>query len=155
MILIAHRGLVDGPNKDFENRPDVIDDAIQNGYDVEVDVWYENNKWFTGHDNAQYDISMNFLFERKRHLWIHTKNEEAFIELNKHVMLFNFFWHDTDTYTMTSQGIPWIYPGKKLMMSGICVMPELNYDLADVVSLDCLGVCSDYITNISNHMESY
>ena len=41
----------------------------------------------------------------------------------------NYFWHDTDTYTLTSYNIPWIYPGKKLMKTGVCVLPELFMEL--------------------------
>lgn len=152
MILIAHRGLVFGPNKELENSLTTIDNALDLNYDVEVDVWYVDGKWHTGHDEPQYEVSINYLFERRDHLWIHTKNEDAFIQLQSHVSIFNFFWHDTDTYTITSQGVPWIYPGKKLMQSGICVMPELHHDLMNIKNLDCLGICSDYVADIETKM---
>ena len=38
MIYIAHRGNIRGPNPERENSPDYIDEAIQSGYYVEVDV---------------------------------------------------------------------------------------------------------------------
>jgi hypothetical protein len=39
MILIAHRGNLDGPNPSMENHPDYIDAAINAGFHVEVDLW--------------------------------------------------------------------------------------------------------------------
>ena len=38
MILIAHRGNIDGPNPEMENNPQYIDKAIDSGYNVEIDV---------------------------------------------------------------------------------------------------------------------
>ena len=39
MIFIAHRGNTKGPNKELENTPGYIDEALDNGFDVEVDIW--------------------------------------------------------------------------------------------------------------------
>ena len=44
MKLIAHRGNINGPNPEKENHPDYINTAIKSGYDVEVDVWFIDNK---------------------------------------------------------------------------------------------------------------
>ena len=40
MILISHRGNLDGKELSFENRPDYIDKAIRHGFDVEIDIRY-------------------------------------------------------------------------------------------------------------------
>ena len=61
MILIAHRGNISGPNPEMENRPEYVKKAIDLGYNVEVDVWYENNQLFLGHDGPQYKIKDDFL----------------------------------------------------------------------------------------------
>ena len=37
MILISHRGNINGPNIDKENKPSYISAAIDKGYDCEVD----------------------------------------------------------------------------------------------------------------------
>ena len=42
MILISHRGNINGKFKSWENEPTYIDKAISEGYDVEVDVWYKD-----------------------------------------------------------------------------------------------------------------
>ena len=46
MYLISHRGNINGVEKDNENNPDYIKKAMQKGYDVEVDVRYEDHKFF-------------------------------------------------------------------------------------------------------------
>jgi hypothetical protein len=47
MILIAHRGNISGPNSDFENSIPYIQEALNQDYNVEVDVWFDDNKgWF-------------------------------------------------------------------------------------------------------------
>lgn len=153
MILIAHRGLVEGPNKDIENHPDQILSALHLGYDCEIDVWYDNDDWYLGHDAPQYKINERFLLNHKNSFWIHCKNEEAFAKLNEYFPLLNYFWHDTDTYTFTCKGIPWIYPGKRLLSNGICVLPELHYNLdEEIMSFDCLGFCSDYVSTLQKHL---
>ena len=57
MKVIAHGGNLNGPNANEENRPSYINNAIKSGYDVEIDVWYVDNKWYLGHDDPRYHIS--------------------------------------------------------------------------------------------------
>ncbi len=59
MKLIAHRGNTQGPNPERENSPEYIEEALNAGYDVEVDVWYDcaTEKFWLGHDEPQYDVS--------------------------------------------------------------------------------------------------
>ena len=40
MKLISHRGNINGKQLDLENDPKYIENAIKQGYDVEVDIWY-------------------------------------------------------------------------------------------------------------------
>ena len=42
MILIAHRGNISGIDDARENSPKYISEALNIGYDVEVDVWHCN-----------------------------------------------------------------------------------------------------------------
>ena len=60
MILISHRGNTNGIRKD-ENSPYRIIDVLNNGYHCEIDVWYESNKFWLGHDKPTYSIDLNFL----------------------------------------------------------------------------------------------
>ena len=42
MYFIAHRGLINGPDTDQENKIQTIEIALNNGFDVEVDVRFES-----------------------------------------------------------------------------------------------------------------
>ena len=55
--------------------------------------------------------------------------------------MYNYFWHQEDTVTLTSRGHIWVYPGKQPIKNSIAVMPELFNDDTQY----CLGICSDYI----------
>ncbi len=59
-IIIAHRGNIDGPLKAEENKPKYIDAALENGFDVEVDLWLENGHFLLGHDSGQFQINDDF-----------------------------------------------------------------------------------------------
>jgi hypothetical protein len=147
MILISHRGNINGKIEEAENRPDYLDDAIGLGYDVEVDIWAKGGILYLGHDEPQHEIDLDWLLNRKNKLWVHCKNIKA-IEYFHHIDL-NYFWHDADTMTLTSKGHIWVYPGKQPVKNSIAVMPELKYRLTGIeedLSV-CSGVCSDYIKN--------
>lgn len=146
MRYIAHRGLFEGPNSELENDPAQINIALKKRFNVEVDVWYTENGWYTGHDKPTYKIEIDLLEDPS--LWLHCKNAEALIELSMKTKRLHYFWHQTDLYTLTSYGIPWIYPGNKLMKTGVCVMPEWNHDIKDTKKLQVYGICSDYISQI-------
>lgn len=142
MKLISHRGNLSGPNKDRENHPDYIDEAIKLGFDVEIDVWMVEGVLNLGHDEPQYGITQQWLNDRYDKLWIHCKNIEA-IEWFSLIEGLNYFWHEEDTVTLTSQNYIWAYPGKQPIKNSIAVMPEIYKDNTK----DCLGICSDYIKN--------
>tara|TARA_X000000950_G_C13921450_1_gene663737 strand:- start:21474 stop:21908 length:435 start_codon:yes stop_codon:yes gene_type:complete len=137
MILISHRGNISGKNLKLENNPDYIMEAKKKGFDVEVDVWFKNDKFYLGHDYPKFEIKKKFLKQKK--IWCHAKNFQAIPALNK--IGAHYFWHQKDDYTITSKGIIWVYPGKKLVKNSICVLPKNKRKLP----INCLGICSDYI----------
>jgi len=141
MFLISHRGNIDGKFDSYENEPVYIDKAISEGYDVEVDVWYKDKVLFLGHDTPQYGVDFRWFRDRISKLWIHCKNTESVIYFKECGYDFNYFWHEEDTITLTSQNHIWAYPGKQPIKNSIAVMPEINND--DISQ--CLGICSDYI----------
>lgn len=142
MILISHRGNINGSIKNKENDPNYLDIAISKGYDIEIDIWIIGDNIWLGHDEPQYSINMQWLVERKNRLWIHCKNIDALIYLKNSGELFNFFWHQEDDVTITSTCVFWTYPGKKLTSNSIAVMPEIK-KFKNIE--ECLGICSDYI----------
>jgi len=149
MILIAHRGNTKGPLSNKENCIHYIQSALDYGFDVEVDIWFINNKYYLGHDFAESLIDIEWLRERASHLWIHCKNQNSFFslsDLNNKTDKFNFFWHENDAYTMTSLGYIWTYPGAIVNNNSILNMPELSkINLCQLSNYNALGVCSDYI----------
>ena len=142
MILISHRGNLKGKVSGYENDPGYIDEALNKGYEVEIDVWYKDEEWYLGHDEPQYGINLEYLKHDK--FWCHAKNIEA---LNKMLERdIHCFWHQEDDVTLTSKGYMWTYPGKELTHKSIAVLPEINNDIPK----KCLGICSDYIVNYKN-----
>lgn len=144
MKLIAHRGNIKGPNPKLENKPSYIDEALNMGYFVEVDIWYDKG-WWLGHDEPLYKYSIATLnYENK--LIHHAKNIEA-LRLLLGYRHFHSFWHQTDDYTLTSQGYIWVYPNRSLPKNSICVLPEqYTCPIEEKVLKKCYGICSDYIS---------
>lgn len=150
MIYIAHRGLLNGPNKKIENNPNQIKKCLDLNFDCEIDVWLINNSFYLGHDNPTYLVDLNFLKNKK--FWIHCKNIECLNFLskkNKH----NFFWHENDKFTLTSKNFIWTYPNNCLLEKSICVMPETYIDIKDVKKIKCFGICSDFILKIKKTID--
>lgn len=153
-MLISHRGNLNGPQPELENSPKYIQAALDSGYQVEVDLHViervnsEPDLWL-GHDNAQYEITPEWLNDRMDRLWIHCKNREALeycLDNNLHC-----FWHNTDDYTMTSDGYIWAFPGKlNVGLFTIMVLPEWHNSIEEMRELDCFGICSDFVDQIKH-----
>jgi len=113
MHRISHRGNINGPNEYSENSPSYIEDAINLGFECEIDVYYisKTHEIYLGHDTPQYLIHFEWLFNLKEKLWIHCKNSEALEFFVSNLPHFNFFWHQKDDFTLTSFGYIWVYPG--------------------------------------------
>lgn len=143
MLLISHRGNIDGKNSELENNPEYVLKAIQAGYDVEIDIWVEGTELFLGHDKPQFNISLDWLLRFKDRLWLHCKNLKALSYFNSHTDCseLNYFWHEDDKLALTSQNYIWANIGQQPLQGSIAVMPEiLNDDLSE-----CIGVCSDVV----------
>jgi len=52
MRLISHRGNINGKNLERENSFPYIQEALQLGYEVEIDIWVINNEVYLGHDTT-------------------------------------------------------------------------------------------------------
>ncbi|RLA22903.1 MAG: hypothetical protein DRQ63_12235 [Gammaproteobacteria bacterium] len=138
MKIIAHRGNIYGPNKERENSPEYIEEAIVNGYDVEVDLRYIDGGFYLGHDSAKYKVDFKFL--SKTELWIHCKNFGALNYLIDSDL--NYFYHDGDNYTLTSHNFIWCYPRMiGASMNTVCVLPEWGVDEVDESHF---AICTDF-----------
>jgi hypothetical protein len=139
--FISHRGNIDGRVINSENSPDYISFALDKGYEVEIDVWFVDDSYYLGHDEPLYLVQESFLENEK--IWCHAKNEESFFRMLQNPNI-HCFWHQNDDYTLTSKGIPWVYPGKKVFENSIWVLPEKT--TYKYIKLNCLGICSDNIS---------
>ena len=71
MKLISHRGNLSGREIDKENEPSFIENAISNGYDVEVDFRVFQDKLYLGHDTPDYLVDLEWISEKKDFLlWV-------------------------------------------------------------------------------------
>lgn len=143
MILIAHRGLTDGPDVNLENRPQQIELTLSKGFDCEIDVWWIKGEWFLGHDRPDYKVPEHFLY--RDGLWLHCKNLDALNNLVDTPL--NYFWHQEDDFTLTSLHYIWTYPGKLLTRNSIAVQPEARVDWWQWTKTckEIAGVCTKYV----------
>ncbi len=147
MKIIAHRANINGPCIKNENQKASIKDCLDLGYDVEIDIRSLEGKLYLGHDNPQITIDIEELRAIKNKVWIHCKNLQALSFFKKIDEEFNYFWHEEDSYTLTSKGYIWAFPGKTLSPECISVMPEINYpknNIKDLKNLSISGICTDY-----------
>lgn len=136
MKIISHRGNLNGPKPDQENRPEYIEKAIKAKYEVEVDLWGAGDELWLGHDGPQYKTDYEWLLGYRGSLWIHCKNLAALQAMDGTGL--RFFFHDKDDYTLTSWGHIWTYPGKKVGSRSVIVLRE------DDEIPECYGVCTDW-----------
>ena len=141
MIVIAHRGLINGPDELLENKPENIDLAIQVCGYAEVDLRYHKKSLWLGHDEPQYEIDIDWLMKRRENLWIHCKDKAALEIMYSRDNAHHYFWHENDMITITSEGFMWAYPGKQPIYKSIAVMPEIHNDDLSY----CIGICTDYV----------
>ena len=137
MILISHRGNVNGRKPELENGQRYCQAAIDAGYNVEIDVHFYDGILWTGHDRPQYRVDDDFLLQEE--VWCHAKDIMALrrlLELETHC-----FFHQNDPVTLTSKGYMWTYPTQPLTEKSICVLPELQL----IALKHSAGICSDRI----------
>jgi hypothetical protein len=142
MILISHRGNINGPKKELENNPIYIQNAIDLGYQVEIDIWKIEDDFFLGHEAPEFQVSEEWIKERSKYLWCHCKDltsVEYFSRENKDI---RFFWHENDKITLTSKGDIWAFPGNQPIRDSISVLPEIHNENIS----ESKGICSDFLS---------
>jgi hypothetical protein len=150
MIIISHRANLNGPYKHSENCPNQIKKAISKGFNVEIDLWKQDDKIYLGHDNPEFLIDSYFLFDISNSIWIHCKNIESaeFCCLNN----LTWFGHDIDNYvSIYGKNMIWRHPNSnsKFTKNTIAVLPELSrLSVSDLNSIG--GVCTDYPLNYND-----
>ena len=139
MILIAHRGNVNGKNPERENTIEYIEEAIKKGYHCEIDICkFDGEKFYLGHDTPGEAVSVQWLGSNP--LWGHAKSFNALEALT--TLGIHCFYHQNDDYVLTNQGWIWAYPGQPGGRYTIAVHPEKLHP-GDIKKF--AGVCSDYV----------
>jgi glycerophosphoryl diester phosphodiesterase len=142
MKIISHRGNLQGPDVQNENTIESIFTAIAKGFGVEIDVWVIDGVIYFGHDDPDRIIDKKIIDMVGLDGWFHCKNLEAIDFFIKNYSSFNYFWHQQDDFTLTSNRIVWTYPGKEVGPSSIIVLTEpIEYNM---INSNVYGICTDY-----------
>ena len=144
MKFISHRGNLNGRHKIYENSPSTIQSVINQGYGVEIDVWYKNDKLFLGHDEPQWEIDDQFLKVNYTNLLIHCKDDASLFKLSS-ILILELFTHADDKFTLSSKNKILIQPHTiTTYRKGILIMPEMShYTVEEILEFD--GIVSDNI----------
>lgn len=137
--IIAHRGLLQGPDSFKENNPKFIENSLVMGYDCEIDLWVVQGKYYLGHDEPRYEVPESFLERWKSNLFVHCKNFDCLKSMPTDM---NYFWHENDEFTITSKGQIWAYYKREIAAEGtIVVMPEV---VGTKLVKEIFGICTDW-----------
>lgn len=138
--IYAHRGnTLANPN--VENNPKGVLDTLAT-FSVELDVWWQDDHIFLGHDNPEYKVDVAFL--RNRNVICHAKTMPTLTYLNQ-LGEINVFFQEKDDICLTSQGFevvqstvsPVVTPHPNI------VFVDLDGSLVDKVRLGFFGVITD------------
>lgn len=151
MRLISHRGNLAGPIPERENKPDYIQEAIDKGYDVEIDVRLNTVGMFLGHDTPDYGTTLEWLLDRKESLWVHAKDFNSLDLLLAQGM--RVFYHQLEKHTIIGNTrIIWSHDISEADLRSI--IPVIGE--SDVVSFMAegrteapfYGICSDFVESL-------
>jgi len=147
--LIAHRGNYKGANPHLENVPHYLEEALDKGYDIEVDVWGMGENLWLGHDKpkCQINYAEGMKLVPNPNVWWHVKNYEALIYLITRWPHLKVFSHESDNYAIVTGGYVWTahtmfpVPSKKTI---VMISEPSSLVLKRVFTEDkVLGICCD------------
>jgi len=139
MRLISHRGNI-FLQQNSENSLISINKALDEAYDVEVDVWNIDGSYLLGHDHPDVLVDKSFLLNER--LWCHAKNLESLNSMLDDGI--HCFWHQEDDFTLTSKGFIWTYPKKNVTEKSVIVCQTLE-EYLEYKDKNIYGICSDFV----------
>ncbi len=146
--IISHRANLNGPS-DTENTLDSILKCLQSyDFDVEIDVWYIDNKIHVGHDlPSKFTMDIQTFIDKfilyKDRIWVHCKNIESLVLFSSLDNKFNFFGHSNDEFVLTSKGFIFTRPNI-INRNAIVVMPELISNKIEDAYFNTKGILTDF-----------
>jgi hypothetical protein len=155
MKPISHRGNLEGKIGSNENTTHYVNQAMEKGYDVEIDVRFKDNTLYMGHDEPDEEIIPDWLLKNADRLWIHCKDLDSMIFISKSPILhnqLNYFGHSQDPFVLTSKGFLFCLPSDNLDSNCVLVMPEhFNFTLKP--SNNAYAVLTDYPTKYKDYKQ--
>ena len=152
MKIISHRGNINGPIPNKENRPSYIDCAIQLGLDVEVDIRYVYGEFWLGHDSGDYKVSDTWILQRKNNKWFHCKDLYSACALHKLDINIIKFCHTYDSFVLVSNGTIWVHD-LNLLLNEHCVIPLMTIsDINKYNGRGVYGICTDFPTELKKQI---
>lgn len=146
-ILIAHRGNVDGPNKERENSPSYLREALDKGFHVECDIRHTSDGFFLGHDFPEHAIDdQGFLF--RSGVWVHAKDWDTFFAM-RNLRVPIYFFQEDEPYSVVSNGEIWANIHKA--RPGV-ILVDLPGEYVNTNNVK--GFCSDYVGRIKCELHS-
>lgn len=162
--FISHAGNTKGPNLYKENTTDHIISAINEGFNVMIDIWSDprDPNLYLGTESPRVKINEEFFdlffYRFKDILWLNCKNIftlEAMMKFNDEKNNFNCFIRSRDQVVLTTKGYVWNY-SPFMINNSIAAFPETHIKpeeyYLDYKNLfknpDVVGVCSDYVDDI-------
>ena len=145
MIFISHRGNIDHVDREQENQKHYIQEAIDLGYDVEIDVRKKlNGSLWLGHDYCEYPVELEWLSERRNNLWIHAKNYRALSELIDTDL--RIFYHLAEAHTVIANTHV-IWSHNLVEANEKSIIPLIDEDLLNFLdgTQKYFGICSDFV----------
>ena len=155
MILISHRGNLAGKNFKRENSPAYIQEALNAGFHVEIDILHNHGEFLHGHEwgGTKGKVNPKFLSDNHQKLLIHCKDRESILFCAQNLSPLNYFYHDRDDFTLSSY--MWTiahskvadliaFNDDKFVDGSVCMLPE-KYGLSKELVKNCAGICSDII----------
>ena len=156
-LLISHRGNLNGINNDLENTKQYINNTLNKGYYVLVDVFLLGSKHLAlGIDNPVEPVELEFLKQLK--IIVRTKDIKCFQFLLENQV--HCFYQDFNSTTLTNGGLIWTSNSNILTKKCIYAMPEWNLeDISICNTMPCSGICSNFIekillTRVDHHLDN-
>jgi hypothetical protein len=149
VILIAHRGNLFGRVPERENTPEYLNEAIHLGYHVMVDAWYHEGCFWFGERKPIWKPHLDWLPYASNSVLLRARNPEALLAAAEQGL--NVFWHQTDSYALTSWGdLLGFYGAPSSGNSFVYVIPERDQPVDDsyreeLAGYEGSGLCSDHV----------
>jgi len=148
--IISHRANLNGIDPKRENNPVYIDECIEEGFDVEIDLRVKNGNFYLGHDYPVYKISEKWLIQRSDFLLVHIKEIEALNLVFEKKLNIHHFCHQDDEFTFTSNNLIWCH-NLNLLMNDKCLIPLLSLEQVNSFNkTDIHAICTDYVYEALN-----